>query len=307
MANSFFFNWEISFMEWLQAVLPHAVIQVISLISFFGEELFLVLMLGFIYWCWDKEIGKKVGFAVVMSNIWNPMIKNVFLRRRPYFESEQIDLLRPIADGDIYDLKLQGYSFPSGHSTNAAALFGIMAMSFKKKIFTVLAVVVPLLVAFSRMVVGAHFPTDVLVGLALGYLIMLVVTLLYDRLNRYAFYAVMLVTSLPGLLYCRSEDYYTGLGLLIGLIAAFTFEEKKVGFEVTRQPLRMIARVVCGGALFFGLNTLLKLPFPGEFLGSGSFAALMVRCCRYAVVSFITIGVYPMLFKVTAKIGRKAE
>ena len=305
IAGSFYFLWELSLMEWLQAFIPHAVISVISLLSFFGEEAFLVLMLGFVYWCWDKETGKKIGFAIVMANIWNPMIKNVFLRRRPYFESDRIKLLRPIEKGDIYDLNLQGYSFPSGHSTNAAALFGVLAMSFRKKILTVLAVVIPLLVAFSRMVVGAHFPTDVIAGLALGYLIMFVMTFVYDRIkNRYLFYGILLVTAIPGLFYCKSADYFTGLGLLVGLIASTLFEEKKVRFENTRNPLRMIARLIGGGAIFFGLNTLLKLPFSKEFLECGSFAALMVRCARYAVVSFIDMGVYPLLFKLTAKIGK---
>ena len=55
-----------------------------------------------------------------------------------------------------------------------------------------------------------------------------------------------------------------------------------------------------------GLNELLKVPFPDEFLKSATTGQFLVRTLRYAVVSFTAIGVYPMLFKVTAKIGRKA-
>ena len=89
--------------------------------------LFLVLVMGFIYWSLDKETGRMIGLNVALANIWNPMIKNIFLRTRPYMVSEQVSLLREIAPGDIHDLNLQGYSFPSGHSVNAAMLFGSLA------------------------------------------------------------------------------------------------------------------------------------------------------------------------------------
>ena len=52
-----------------------------------------------------------------------------------------------------------------------------------------------------------------------------------------------------------------------------------------------------GLAVYFVLNTALKLPFPKEFLSGGSTAALLVRCVRYAIVAFVDFGVYPMLFR----------
>jgi membrane-associated phospholipid phosphatase len=48
------------------------------------------------------------------------MAKNIALRRRPYFDHESIHILRVVEpEADIYDIAAQGYSFPSGHSTNA--------------------------------------------------------------------------------------------------------------------------------------------------------------------------------------------
>ena len=304
--NSFFFNWEISLLEWLQAHLDRTVLQIVGLASVLGEELFLVMVLGFVYWCWDKKAGRTIGFAIVLSNILTPMVKNVFFRSRPYIESDSIKLLRPIEEGDIYDLELQGYSFPSGHSSNAATVFASIAIAFRKRIFVILAVVCPLLVGFSRMAVGAHFPTDILAGLLIGCLIAFAVPALERRIRSKAlFYAILLVVTLPGFFYCRSSDYYTGMGLLIGMIAGVTFEEKCVRFENTRSVWRMIARMVGGGLIFLGLNTLLKLPFSSEFLNGGSEAALLVRCARYAIVSFVDIGVYPLVFRLTAGIGKK--
>ena len=55
--------------------------------------------------------------------------------------------------------------------------------------------------------------------------------------------------------------------------------------------------MILGLAIFLVLNTVLKLPFPKSFLDGGTYAALMVRCARYAIISFIDFGVYPLLFK----------
>jgi len=305
--NSFAFDWEVSLMEWLQSHLGNGFISVLSFFSAFGEELLLILVLGVIFWGYDKKLGKAVGLNVLMGVVWNPMIKNVFLRRRPYFDHEGIKILRLVdKSADAYDISAQGFSFPSGHSTNAVTLYGSLAAKIKKPLITCAAIALPLLVGLSRVVVGAHYPTDVLVGWALGLASIGLVTLLRRLIkNDYALYGVLLLTALPGLFYCKSADYFTGLGLLIGFIGGAVLEEKKVRFENTKSIVRCILRMVGGAALFFGLNTLLKLPFSKEFLDGGSYAALLVRGARYAVIAFLEFGVYPILFRYTARIGKK--
>ena len=177
--NSFAFNWEVSLMEWLQSHLGSGTISVLSFLSAFGEELVLVLILGFIFWGYDKKLGKAIGLNVLMGLVWNPMLKNVAVRRRPYFDHEGIKILRLVdKSADAYDISAQGFSFPSGHSTNAVTLYGSLAAKKKSKALLGAAVALPLLVGFSRVVVGAHYPTDVLAGWALGLLSMAVVALL---------------------------------------------------------------------------------------------------------------------------------
>ena len=306
VGNTFFFPWEVQLMTWLQANLGGVWLSVISFFSMFGEELLLVLILGFLYWGYSKEMGKGVGLSVLMGLVWNPMIKNIALRRRPYFDHEEIKILRVVEpEADIYDISAQGYSFPSGHSTNAAGLFSSLAMTVKKKWAVVLAVVLPLLVGFSRIVVGAHYPTDVLVGLALGVASMLIVTALRQKIRRTGLlYGILLITALPGLFYCKSGDYFTALGLLLGYMGGTLLEEKKVKFEDTRRPLQMLLRVAGGLAVYFVLNTLLKLPFSPDFLNSGTLPALLVRCGRYAVIAFVDFGVYPMAFRFFDRLGK---
>ena len=311
IGNNFFFDWEIRLMEWLQAHIGSegAGFWLLSNLSAFGEQLLMVVIMGFLYWGWNKEFGKYVGLNVLAANVWNPMIKNIALRLRPYFASDKIQLLRKIEpDADIMDVAAQGYSFPSGHSSSAVSVYGSLAAHEKRsRLLWVLAFLLPLLVGFSRVVVGAHYPTDVLCGWLLGIVVVLLVPWLRRRLPRWAFYLVLLLSALPGFFYCSSSDYYTAFGMLLGFLLAEPFEEKFVKFENTRNLLRCILRTAGGGAVYFGLNVLLKLPFPKEVLDAGDLTAHLIRTLRYAVVIFVDIGVYPMLFKLTGKLWKSEK
>ena len=301
--NTLFFPWEVSLMEWLQANIGDAGISILSFFSTFGEETLLILLVGFVYWSYDKQIGRTMGLSGIMGLTWNTMIKNIVLRRRPYFDHENIKILRVVEpEADIYDIAAQGYSFPSAHSTNAATVFGSLAVTLRKRWVTVVAIVIPLLTGISRFVVGAHYPTDVLVGWLLGGISVLLVQLLQKRLkNKFVQYGILLITVIPGFFYCKSTDYFTGVGLLIGFMAGTILEDRYVRFENTRKPLRMAVRLVGGLAVYLAVNTVLKLPFSKEFLSASSALALLVRCVRYAIIAFVIFGVYPMLFRFEKK------
>ena len=303
MGNTFFFAWEPALIEWLQTNLGSAGIAIASFISNFGEELFLVAILGFLYWCWDKRAGATVGLSLLTVSVWNPMAKNVAMRLRPYMVHGNVKCLKPVDSGaDIMDVAAQGYSFPSGHSSSAAATYGAAACVLRKRWLTVTVVALVLLVGISRFILGVHYPTDVLVGWALGLIAMTVVIKLEKTLKkRWVLYAVLIAIGLPGIFYCTTNDYFSSYGMLLGMAAGDLFERKYVNFENTRHPLFMILRLIGGVAVFFGLNTVLKMPFTSAFLSSGTPAAFAVRSLRYAVVIFACLGLYPMLFKLVEK------
>ena len=307
----FYFDWELQLMEWLQERIGSSGFGfwLLSNLSAFGEQLLLVAVMGFLYWGLNKEFGKYLGLNVLMVNVWNPMIKNVFLRLRPYFvPGYKVELLRLIDSGaDPMDVAAQGYSFPSGHSSSAVAAYGSLAAHEKKnRLLWILAILLPLLVGFSRVCMGAHYPTDVLCGWLLGAVVVILVPWLRKKIkSRWLFYAVLLLSTAPGFFYCDSNDYFTSFGMLLGFVLAEPFEERYVKFENTRNILRCILRTVGGALVYFGLNEILKLPFPKELLDAGDLTAHLIRSARYAVVIFAAVGVYPLLFKVTGKLWKK--
>lgn len=299
IGNTFFFQWEVTLMEWLQANLGSAVISLMSFFSVFGEELPLILIVGFLYWSYDKKLGRIMGLSAIMGLTWNTMIKNVVLRRRPYFDHENINILRVVEpNADIYDISAQGYSFPSAHSTNAVTVFGSLAANLRRRWMVIIATIIPILTGISRFVVGAHYPTDVMAGWLLGITSVTVVHILQERVkSTITLYGILLVIALPGFFYCGTEDYFTSMGLMIGFMGGTLLDDRFVHFENTKNPLFMVLRVLGGLVVYLVINTLLKLPFSKEFLSDGSTAALMIRCARYAIVSFVAFGGYPMVFR----------
>jgi undecaprenyl-diphosphatase len=85
------------------------------------------------------------------------LLKRVFVRERPFITHSTIDLAMA---------PLDRYSFPSGHTLHAVS-FAWQATAFFPELGWVL---VPLaaLIASSRVVLGLHYPTDVLAGAAIG-------------------------------------------------------------------------------------------------------------------------------------------
>ena len=309
MGNTFYFGWEVALMEWIQSWLDPVGTVIASLFSEMGEQLVCVAVLGFLYWCWEKEYGKYVGLNVLVGITLNPMIKNIFLRRRPYFDNPGIKCLKPVERGsDIYNISAQGFSFPSGHSTNSVTLYTSLGRYKKNRILMIIGIILPLFVGISRFCVGVHYPTDVICGWVLGLIVIFLVPALQRAIkNRWLFYGLLVLIALPGWFYCKSNDYYTAFGILVGFIFAVEFENRFVKFENTRNVLRCILRLVLGVGVYFGLSTLSKLPFSKDFLDAATMASYAVRAARYCVIIFVTIGVYPLLFRLGDRIFKRKK
>lgn len=105
-----------------------------------------------------RNIGIMVLLSLVVSAILGDcIIKNLVQRLRPCAHISQSKLLvtKPLS-----------YSFPSGHATAAFAAAGILAKYLKK--YAIGCYVLASLVAFSRLYVYVHYPSDVLAGIILG-------------------------------------------------------------------------------------------------------------------------------------------
>lgn len=101
-----------------------------------------------------------VGLTAVVGVVIYKLLKRSLVRERPF-----------VLNGDILcgTPPLDRYSFPSGHTLHAVSF--TLLFSHLESAFLVLCAPFAVLVALSRVVLGLHYPSDVLVGAALGALL----------------------------------------------------------------------------------------------------------------------------------------
>lgn len=106
-----------------------------------------------------RKIGCMSACALIFSLLINNIfLKNLVARVRPY---NAIEGLLPLIR------KPTEFSFPSGHAGSSFASAGVLYRKLPKK-FGVPLLVLAILISFSRLYVGVHYPSDVLAGAATG-------------------------------------------------------------------------------------------------------------------------------------------
>lgn len=92
------------------------------------------------------------------------LLKFIFRRKRPYMTSESIINYSKKDHKHI----TKYYSFPSGH-TFASTFFTLLML---KKYPTEFAInIIPILIGFSRIFLGVHYPTDIVGGMLFGFIV----------------------------------------------------------------------------------------------------------------------------------------
>lgn len=121
---------------------------------------------------WKKTFSLTV--AIIIVALTTQGIKSIVQRERPFKNIPEIEKLSTGGDA----------SFPSGHTTEAFAMAAAMALLFRKKAIVVPVYVWAFLVAYSRMALGVHYPSDVVFGALLGTLISLLVVISLRKYQR---------------------------------------------------------------------------------------------------------------------------
>ena len=138
-----------------------------SKMTWLGELNTALIIMALLYWCVSKDFGAYLLMGWSGNRLVNGMLKVTVCAYRPWIRDARV-----VPYGDSITTAT-GYSFPSGHTMNAATVYGGGAV--RKDLPRVLRIVLGLLVllvAFSRNYLGVHTPQDVLVGAAAGILVM---------------------------------------------------------------------------------------------------------------------------------------
>lgn len=116
---------------------------------------------------------RKMGFTMAIALLFGLVICNLVIkplvgRIRPYEVSSALAAIRASISGDgLFALKMEvDASFPSGHTV--ASFEGAFAIFLWNKKWGIPAIVLAVIIAFSRLYLCFHYPTDVLFGIVLG-------------------------------------------------------------------------------------------------------------------------------------------
>ncbi|MCI7813810.1 MAG: phosphatase PAP2 family protein [Robinsoniella sp.] len=272
---------------------------IFQLFTYFGQDLFIILILCAIYWCLNKKLAYQIGLSFFVSGLLMQILKITFRIPRPWILDPSFEAVASAIPAAT------GYSFPSGHTQAATALFGVLALSFKKPWQRAACIFAFVVVGFSRLYLGVHTPKDVLVSMAITFFVVLAVS----RLNAYMEHhfvspvlisVVLAICSIVTAVYASSllsqnvieakyaSDCLKSAGAGLAFALAWYLEHTHLNFG-THVPLkRQIGKFVTGilvtALLEFGLKYL---------IGDG----LFLSCLRYFILVLWALVIFPLLDK----------
>lgn len=132
------------------------------LLTTFGDKVFILVLVFIPFWR-SLDLLRALLIAALISFLIVGGMKFLIALARPY------EILDPASFHLIGD-KLTTYAFPSGHTAGAFAIMGCIGFYFKNNTLILLAIFFASLVGLSRIMLGVHWPMDVLVGAALGWM-----------------------------------------------------------------------------------------------------------------------------------------
>ena len=158
-------SFDLPILDWIQANLKNGFGDVFwPIITLFGD--------GGIFWIGvavvllifpkTRKTGIGMGIALFMGVIvCNVTLKPLIGRIRPYDFQENLGITIPLLADRLHD-----FSFPSGHTIASFEASVVIFRNYKKP--GIAAIILAFLIAFSRLYMYYHYPTDVLFSMAVG-------------------------------------------------------------------------------------------------------------------------------------------
>lgn len=301
------------FLYLLESIRMPGLNEFMLLVTRLGEETAFLVAALIVFWCVDKRHGyylMTVGFIGTMAN---QFMKLWFRVPRPWVLDENFTILEQAREA------ASGYSFPSGHSQSSVGTFGAIAATAKTKWVKWICVAICVLVPLSRMYIGVHTPSDVLVGAGMA---LILVGLLKKPIVEHTdksmkpLIALMLAIAVGQLLFVEKYPFpadvdvhnlesgvknaYTLIGCILGVAVIYVLEKKYVNFETKAVWWAQILKAVLGLAVVLAVKEGMRAPLDNLFSGH-----LAARAVRYFLIVAVAGGVWPLTFRWFSKLGVK--
>lgn len=155
---------DIAILDWIQKFLSCDFLDALfKIVTRLGDKGFIWVLIAVLMLFFKKY--RRYGVVLILALlleliVCNGILKNTFARERPFNFVGGFDLLIP-EPGE--------FSFPSGHTMSSAVAATVLTMTNKK--FGYFAVPLAFLIAFSRLYLYVHYPSDVIAAAIFGFLL----------------------------------------------------------------------------------------------------------------------------------------
>ena len=282
-------QWGLNLIIAIQQIHGPVLDNILRGITFAGEEQFYLVLIPFIVWCMEYSFGAVMFVFFMLSYSLNVILKDVVQEPRPFELNPSVKLSQ--ADG---------YSMPSGHAQMAVVAWGAIAMRVRKTWFWIVAVAIMLLIGFSRVYLGVHFPTDVLAGWVIGTILLLIYAFARPALGKWVSglnmaLQLLLAVGITALLLLINSDTesLTSAGALCGACVGLVFAQRYISFSAGGRWWQRVVRFLIGIIILFGLYLGLKAVFPRD----GTTLGAIFRFVRYFVIGIWIVLGAPWLFR----------
>lgn len=253
-----------------------------------GDQMFFILISVIIYWTIHKKYAFYFVFSFMISAVINAGLKLAFRRIRPFYY-EGIETLP--------SWETSGYSFPSGHAQSAGVLgfYGIdAAKKTSKKVFKIIAILIMIFVPLSRIYLGQHFLSDVLVGLFLSFGIAYLCLIGLNKIGDKEDYLALSLIPIMALLFIinPTHDIAVACGAFIGFSFGYFLEKRYIKYEVKSNLVIQVIKVIFGLAVLMGIRLGLGYLFPD---------LPIFDFVRYIIIGLWASMFAPMVFKYAQK------
>jgi len=267
-------------------------------LTYLGSEMIVIVVIAAIFWCGNKKTAYGMALGFFASGMLVQDMKITFRIDRPWVLDPNFLPVESAVE------EATGYSFPSGHTQGATALWSYLAYGCRKKWAGLLCFVPPIVVAFTRMYLGVHTPMDVGVSFALTALVSLAVFLYIrsygdDSSKDLFISAAMAVISIGVLIHALYllnavpidakyvSDCAKTAGAGTALALGWFVERRYIKFDThTKHKLTQIVKVAVGlgiALLFKEIPKLIATGIPMDFI-------------RYLLTVAWVLIVYPYIF-----------
>ena len=173
-------NFDLPVLDWIAAHLWNPALDAIMpIITVLGDAGIFWIICSVVMLCIPKyrKAGASMALALIMGLLLcNVTLKPLVARIRPYdYQLQFFQKHIPLLIEAQHD-----FSFPSGHTI--ASFEAAVALTLGHKKLGVAALVLAVLIAFSRLYLYVHYPTDVLTSVVLGTALAFLATFLVDKL-----------------------------------------------------------------------------------------------------------------------------